>query len=38
MREVAAHVVACDHDAEFELGIDFIIRGLRAQLASPDAA
>ncbi|MBA3861785.1 MAG: TetR/AcrR family transcriptional regulator C-terminal domain-containing protein, partial [Solirubrobacterales bacterium] len=38
MREVAAHVVACDHDAEFERGIDFIIRGLRAQLASPDAA
>lgn len=38
MREVAAHVVACDHDAEFDRGIDFIIQGLRAQLASPDAA
>lgn len=32
MREVAPHVVACDHDAEFERGIDFIIRGLRTQL------
>ncbi len=34
MRELAPHVVACDHDAEFERGIDFIIRGLRAQLGT----
>ena len=38
MREAAAHVVACDHDAEFDRGMDYIIRGLRAQIASPDAA
>jgi len=25
MREVAPHVVACDHDAEFETGLDIII-------------
>ena len=32
MREVAPHVVACDHDAEFERGIGFILAGLRAEL------
>ncbi|MDP8907673.1 MAG: TetR/AcrR family transcriptional regulator C-terminal domain-containing protein [Chloroflexota bacterium] len=34
MREVAPHLVACDHDAEFERGLDLIISGLRAQLAT----
>ncbi len=32
MGEVAPHVVACDHDAEFERGISFILAGLRAEL------
>ncbi|MDQ4081356.1 MAG: TetR family transcriptional regulator [Actinomycetota bacterium] len=32
MGEVAPHVVACDHDAEFERGIGFILAGLRAEL------
>jgi len=30
MREVAPHVVACDHDAEFETGLDIILAGLAA--------
>jgi len=30
MREVAPHVVACDHDTEFELGLDIILAGLAA--------
>ncbi len=30
MREVAPHVVACDHDVEFELGLDLILAGLAA--------
>ncbi|MEJ7792200.1 MAG: TetR/AcrR family transcriptional regulator C-terminal domain-containing protein [Gaiellaceae bacterium] len=30
MREVAPHVVACDHDTEFELGLDLILAGLAA--------
>ena len=32
MREVAPHVVACDHDAEFETGLTVILAGLRAEL------
>lgn len=32
MREVAPHVVACDHDAEFERGVGFILAGMRAEL------
>ncbi len=36
MREVAPHVVDCDHDAEFERGIDLIISGLQAQLADDE--
>ncbi len=32
MREVAPHVVACDHDAEFDKGVDFILAGLRIEL------
>jgi len=28
MREVAPHVVACDHDTEFEMGLDIILAGL----------
>jgi len=28
MREVAPHVVACDHDVEFDLGLDLILAGL----------
>ncbi len=32
MREVAPHVVACDHDAEFEAGMNFILAGLRVEL------
>jgi len=34
MREVAPHVVACDHDAEFELGLDVILAGLLARSES----
>ena len=30
MREVAPHVIACDHDVEFELGLDLILAGLAA--------
>jgi len=28
MREVAPHVVTCDHDTEFEIGLDIILAGL----------
>lgn len=32
MREVTPHVLACDHDAEFEMGMNTILAGLRAEL------
>ncbi len=30
MREIAQHVIACDHDAEFDRGLDVILKGLLA--------
>jgi len=30
MREIAPHVIACDHDAEFDRGLDVILKGLLA--------
>ncbi|MBA2332198.1 MAG: TetR/AcrR family transcriptional regulator C-terminal domain-containing protein [Actinobacteria bacterium] len=35
MREVAPHVTACDHDAEFTSGLNAILAGLRAELKPP---
>lgn len=32
MREIAPYVVACDHDAEFELGMNTILSSLRNEL------
>lgn len=34
MREIAPHVIACDHDAEFEWGLDIILEGLLAESKS----
>jgi hypothetical protein len=34
MREVAPHVTACDHEAEFKSGMGAILAGLLAELKS----
>jgi len=35
MREIAPHVIACDHDTEFESGLDIILAGLATPASRP---